>query len=195
MPWITILSNYYFGGKALTWKVLKFYEKQGVTHMIAMWSSDHSAIHRDPHLRLAIANDLSPAIGITRIDQKWPYETKASIQHLWPNAHPRIIIKQKEKQSSRTVVRCTRVCLALAQGECPRLVLAPAAPWVTQIAQVWDTNKSAMHGVQSTMWCMIRSIVLVLTHKSKLQIFISKLFYLLTKQFGIRNLIMCILWA
>jgi hypothetical protein len=67
--------------------------------MIAMWSSDHSAIHGDPHLRLAIANDLSPAIGITRIDQKWPYETKASIQHLWPNAHPRIIIKQKEKQS------------------------------------------------------------------------------------------------
>jgi hypothetical protein len=26
-----ILSNYYFGGKALTWQVLKFYEKQGVT--------------------------------------------------------------------------------------------------------------------------------------------------------------------
>jgi hypothetical protein len=32
MPWNAILSNYYFGGKALIWEVLKFYEKQGVTN-------------------------------------------------------------------------------------------------------------------------------------------------------------------
>jgi hypothetical protein len=38
--------------------------------MAAMWSSDHSAIYRHLHLRLAIANDLSLAIGFTRIDLK-----------------------------------------------------------------------------------------------------------------------------
>jgi RES domain-containing protein len=35
-----------------------------------MWSSGHSAIYCSLHLHLAIANDQSLAIGITRIDQK-----------------------------------------------------------------------------------------------------------------------------
>jgi hypothetical protein len=38
--------------------------------MAAQWSSDHSAIYRGLHLRLAIANDLSIEIGFKRIDQK-----------------------------------------------------------------------------------------------------------------------------
>jgi hypothetical protein len=38
--------------------------------MAAMWSSDHLAIYHHLHLRLAIANDLSLAIGFTRIDLK-----------------------------------------------------------------------------------------------------------------------------
>jgi hypothetical protein len=38
--------------------------------MAAMWSSNHSAIYRSIHLHLAIANDLSLAIGVTRIDRK-----------------------------------------------------------------------------------------------------------------------------
>jgi hypothetical protein len=38
--------------------------------MAATWSSDHSTIYRSLHLRLAIANELSLAIGVTRIDQK-----------------------------------------------------------------------------------------------------------------------------
>jgi hypothetical protein len=38
--------------------------------MAVTWSSDHSAIYRNLHLRLAIANDLSLVIGFTRIDQK-----------------------------------------------------------------------------------------------------------------------------
>jgi hypothetical protein len=38
--------------------------------MVTTWSSDHSAIYRSLHLRLAIANDLSLAIGVTRIYQK-----------------------------------------------------------------------------------------------------------------------------
>jgi hypothetical protein len=38
--------------------------------MAATWTSDHSAIYRNLHLHLAIANDLSLAIGFTRIDQK-----------------------------------------------------------------------------------------------------------------------------
>jgi hypothetical protein len=39
-------------------------------HMTATWSSDHSAIYRDLHVRLAIPNNLSLVIGIIRIDQK-----------------------------------------------------------------------------------------------------------------------------
>jgi hypothetical protein len=38
--------------------------------MAAMWSFDHSAIYHDLHPRLAIANDLSLAIGSTRIVRK-----------------------------------------------------------------------------------------------------------------------------
>jgi hypothetical protein len=38
--------------------------------MAATWPSDHSAIYRNLHLCLAIANDLSLAIGVMRIDQK-----------------------------------------------------------------------------------------------------------------------------
>jgi hypothetical protein len=38
--------------------------------MVAMWSFDHSAIYRSLHLRLAIANNLYLAIGVTMIDQK-----------------------------------------------------------------------------------------------------------------------------
>jgi hypothetical protein len=38
--------------------------------MAATWSSDHSAIYHNLQLRLAIANDLSLAIGSSRIDRK-----------------------------------------------------------------------------------------------------------------------------
>jgi hypothetical protein len=38
--------------------------------MTAPWSSDHSAIYRDLHLRLVIANELSLAMEITRINRK-----------------------------------------------------------------------------------------------------------------------------
>jgi hypothetical protein len=38
--------------------------------MAATWSFDHSAIYHSLHLRLAIANDLSLVIGVTRIDRK-----------------------------------------------------------------------------------------------------------------------------
>jgi hypothetical protein len=38
--------------------------------MCATWFSDHLAIYRNLHLRLAIANDPSLAIGFIKIDQK-----------------------------------------------------------------------------------------------------------------------------
>jgi hypothetical protein len=38
--------------------------------MIATWSSDHSTIYHSLHLHLAIVNDISLAIGVTRRDQK-----------------------------------------------------------------------------------------------------------------------------
>jgi hypothetical protein len=37
--------------------------------MAATWFSNHSDIFRDLYLRLAIANDISLAIGFTRIDR------------------------------------------------------------------------------------------------------------------------------
>jgi hypothetical protein len=38
--------------------------------MIATWSFNHPAIYHTLHLHLAIANELSLAIVVTRIDQK-----------------------------------------------------------------------------------------------------------------------------
>jgi hypothetical protein len=38
--------------------------------MATTWSSDHSAIYHNLHLRLAIANDISLALGSSRIDRK-----------------------------------------------------------------------------------------------------------------------------
>jgi hypothetical protein len=38
--------------------------------MAATWSFDHSTIYRNLHLLLVIANDLSLAIGSTRVDWK-----------------------------------------------------------------------------------------------------------------------------
>jgi hypothetical protein len=38
--------------------------------MIAMWSSEHSAIYHSLHLCLAITNNLSIAIRVTGIDRK-----------------------------------------------------------------------------------------------------------------------------
>jgi hypothetical protein len=38
--------------------------------MAAMWCSNHSAIYHNLHLRLAIANEISLALGVTRIDRK-----------------------------------------------------------------------------------------------------------------------------
>jgi hypothetical protein len=38
--------------------------------MAATWSFDHSTIYHNVYLCLAIANDLSLAIGVTSIDQK-----------------------------------------------------------------------------------------------------------------------------
>jgi hypothetical protein len=38
--------------------------------MATMWSSDHSGVYHNLQLRIAIANDLSLAIGLTRLDWK-----------------------------------------------------------------------------------------------------------------------------
>jgi hypothetical protein len=55
--------------------------------MVATWPSDHSVIYRDLQLHLAIANDLSLATGLTRIDQKvilmqlWYQSNSYSLMH------------------------------------------------------------------------------------------------------------------
>jgi hypothetical protein len=45
-------------------------------------SSGHSAIYRNLHLRLAITNNISLALGFTRIDRRSPSATRALIQLL-----------------------------------------------------------------------------------------------------------------
>jgi hypothetical protein len=59
--------------------------------MATTWSSDHSAIYRDLHLHLAIANDLSLPIGLTWV------EWKVSLMQLW---HPFNSYNLMHKQES-----------------------------------------------------------------------------------------------
>jgi hypothetical protein len=58
--------------------------------MTAMWSSDHSAIYRNLYLCLAIANNLSLAIGSTRVD--W----KVSLMQLRPQINSYNLMHKKE---------------------------------------------------------------------------------------------------
>jgi hypothetical protein len=58
--------------------------------MAATWSSDHSAIYRILYLRLAIANDLSLAIGSTRVD--W----KVSLMQLQPQFNSYNLMHKQE---------------------------------------------------------------------------------------------------
>jgi hypothetical protein len=60
--------------------------------MAATWSFDHSTIYRSIHLCLAIANDLSLVIGVTRIDRKVTVMQLGTNSTSKLNAHPRIII-------------------------------------------------------------------------------------------------------
>jgi hypothetical protein len=64
--------------------------------MAAAWSSDHSAIYRSLHLRLAIANDLSLVVRHKDRSESFHNATRVLIQLLSPNAHPRNIIKIEE---------------------------------------------------------------------------------------------------
>jgi hypothetical protein len=80
--------------------------------MAATWSSDHSAIYHNLHLCLAIANNLSLAIGLTWVDWK---VRLMQLRHPF-NSHKLMHkhesqLRYKGKQSSRTVVRCTGACL------------------------------------------------------------------------------------
>jgi hypothetical protein len=56
----------HFNQSTLTKPELSFFEKL----MADTWSSDYSAIYRGLQLCLAISNDLSLAIGFSRIDRK-----------------------------------------------------------------------------------------------------------------------------
>jgi hypothetical protein len=60
--------------------------------MAVTWFFDHSAIYRSLYLRLAIANDLSLVIGVTRIDKK-VVVMQRMYQFNSYDSHPRIIIK------------------------------------------------------------------------------------------------------
>jgi hypothetical protein len=58
--------------------------------MATTWSSDHSVIYRNLQLRLAIANNLSLAIGSTRVD--W----KVGLMQLRPQFNSYILMHNQE---------------------------------------------------------------------------------------------------
>jgi hypothetical protein len=60
--------------------------------MAAMWSSDHSAIYHNLHLCLAIANELSLTIGLTRMN--W----KVTLMQLGINSTPINLMHNQESQ-------------------------------------------------------------------------------------------------
>jgi hypothetical protein len=82
--------------------------------MATTWSSDHLTIYRSLQLCIPIANDLSLAIGSTRIDRK---VTLMQLGHQFNSYNLMHIqksqIRNKYKQNSRIVVRCTGACLAI----------------------------------------------------------------------------------
>jgi hypothetical protein len=61
--------------------------------MAIIWSSDHLAIYHNLHLGLSIANDLSLAIGSTRVD--W----KVSLTQLWPQFNSYNLMHKQESIS------------------------------------------------------------------------------------------------
>jgi hypothetical protein len=76
--------------------------------MDATWSSDHLAIYHNLHLRLAITNDVSLAMGIIRIDQKGILMQLGHQSNLYDLMHKQEShSRYKDKQNSRTVVRYT----------------------------------------------------------------------------------------
>jgi hypothetical protein len=85
--------------------------------MGATWSFNHPAIYHDLHLRLAIANDLSLAIGFTRIDHKvllmqlGRQSNSYNLMHIQESK-----LRYNDKINSRMVVRCIGACLARVQG-------------------------------------------------------------------------------
>jgi hypothetical protein len=58
--------------------------------MAVTWSSNHSAIYCNLYLRLSIANDLSLAIGSTRVD--W----KVSLMQLQPQFNSDNLMHKQE---------------------------------------------------------------------------------------------------
>jgi hypothetical protein len=58
--------------------------------MVTTWSFDHSAIYSNLQLRLVIANNLSLAIGSSRIDQK------VTLMHLGINSTPINLLHNQE---------------------------------------------------------------------------------------------------
>jgi hypothetical protein len=150
--------------------------------MAAMWSFDHSAIYRGLLLCLAIANNISLALGFTRIDRRDNLMQLGHQSNSYNLMHTQESqIAYKGKQKSRTVVRCTRACLDHNNVS----ILATWHLWssehlldllhlnfrlwlhvIYQICKRWSQLNSAMCGVQSVIWCMIKSILLILIHKS-----------------------------
>jgi hypothetical protein len=88
--------------------------------MATTWSSDHSTIHYGLQLRLARANDLSLAIGSSRIDQKVTLmqlgriDQKVTLMQLGHQFNSYNLVhnqessaRYKDKPNLSNVVRCT----------------------------------------------------------------------------------------
>jgi hypothetical protein len=99
--------------------------------MAATWSSDHSPIYHNLHLRLAIANDLSLAIGVIMIDRKviiMKLGYQFNSYHLMHIQESNKIYMDNSTQGWWLDARGLALVLLIVTA--PRLVLAPVVPRV-----------------------------------------------------------------
>jgi hypothetical protein len=151
--------------------------------MAAMWSFDQSAIDRDLHLCLAIANDLSLAIGFTTIYWK-VILTQLGCQS---NSNNLMHIQEsnlwyKDKINSMMVVRCTRAFIDhnnvsiltiwhLWTSDHPLNLLLLNLGFRVCVTNPYMHKYEprityAMHGAQGAIWCMNRSNLSTFSHKN-----------------------------
>jgi hypothetical protein len=138
--------------------------------MATTWSSDHSTIYRGLQLCLAIANDLSLAIELSRIDRKVTLIQPGHQFNSYNLMHNQESwIRYKDRWNSRKLIRCTGTYLdynniSILVTWCLWSFVHPLYLlhlnfylWlhvIYRICKRWETLKCAMHEVKSAIWCM-----------------------------------------
>jgi hypothetical protein len=139
---------------------------------VIFWPLGHL---RNLYLHLVIANDLSLAIGSIRVD--W----KVRLMQLRPQFNSYNLMHKQDKKINKTQGRwldasgldLITTMLASSQLDacgpsnthrtCSAWNSDSGFTWSTRIYKRWQQLTSVIHGVQSAIWCMIMSILILLT--------------------------------